>query len=61
VQIHYDEGVAIYIGPEPCLGVREDGDRVHALHFALNRDQHIHVPCGSEGRQRLPPGAARQA
>jgi hypothetical protein len=26
VQVHYDEGVAIYIGPEPCVGVREDGD-----------------------------------
>jgi hypothetical protein len=26
VQVHYDEGgVAIYIGPEPCVGVREDG------------------------------------
>jgi hypothetical protein len=24
VQVHYDEGVAIYIGPEPCVGVRED-------------------------------------
>jgi hypothetical protein len=26
VQVHYDEGVAIYIGPEPCVGVREDAD-----------------------------------
>jgi hypothetical protein len=26
VQVHYDEGVAIHIGPEPCVGVREDGD-----------------------------------
>jgi hypothetical protein len=26
VQVHYDEGVAIYIDPEPCVGVREDGD-----------------------------------
>jgi hypothetical protein len=25
VQVHYGEGVAIYIGPEPCVGVREDG------------------------------------
>jgi hypothetical protein len=24
VQVHYDEGVAIRIGPEPCVGVRED-------------------------------------
>jgi hypothetical protein len=26
VKVHYDEGVAIHIGPEPCVGVREDGD-----------------------------------
>jgi hypothetical protein len=24
VQVRYDEGVAIHIGPEPCVGVRED-------------------------------------
>ena len=24
VQVHYNEGVAIHIGPEPCAGVRED-------------------------------------
>jgi len=24
VQVHYDEGLAIHIGPEPCVGVRED-------------------------------------
>jgi hypothetical protein len=23
VQVHYDEGVANHIGPEPCVGVRE--------------------------------------
>jgi hypothetical protein len=26
VQVHCDEGVATYIGPEPCVDVREDGD-----------------------------------
>ena len=26
MQVHYDEGVAIHIGPKPCVGVREDGD-----------------------------------
>jgi hypothetical protein len=25
VQVHYDEGVAIHIGPEPCVVVRKDG------------------------------------
>jgi hypothetical protein len=34
VRVHYDEGVANHIGPEPCAGVREDvgeasaGDRI---------------------------------
>jgi hypothetical protein len=23
VQVHYDEGVAIHIGPKPCVGARE--------------------------------------
>jgi hypothetical protein len=23
VEVHYDEGVAIHIGPEPCVGIRE--------------------------------------
>ena len=26
MQVHYGEGVAIHIGPEPCVGTRE-GDR----------------------------------
>ena len=24
MQVHYDEGVANRIGPEPCVGIRED-------------------------------------
>ena len=34
MRVHYDEGVANHIGPEPCAGVREDvgeasaGDRI---------------------------------
>ena len=23
MEVHYDEGIAIYIGPEPCVGLRE--------------------------------------
>jgi hypothetical protein len=23
VQVHYDEGIANHIGPEPCAGIRE--------------------------------------
>ena len=26
MRVRYDEGVAIHVGPEPCVGVREDGD-----------------------------------
>ena len=26
MQVRCDEGVAIHIGPEPCVGVREDAD-----------------------------------
>ena len=34
MKVHYDEGIANHIGPEPCAGVREDtgeasvGDRI---------------------------------
>ncbi|BCH19751.1 hypothetical protein MesoLjLa_66020 (plasmid) [Mesorhizobium sp. L-2-11] len=24
VKVHYDEGVAIHVGAEPCAGIRED-------------------------------------
>ena len=24
MEVHYDEGIAIHIGPEPCAGIRED-------------------------------------
>jgi hypothetical protein len=30
VQVHYDEGVAIHICPEPCGGVRKDADEASA-------------------------------
>jgi len=26
VQVHYDEGVAIHIGREPCVGARKGAD-----------------------------------
>ncbi len=28
VKVRHDEGVAIRIGPEPCVGIREHGDEV---------------------------------
>ena len=27
MQVHYDEGIANHIGPEPCAGIREDARR----------------------------------
>jgi len=30
VQVHYDEGVATHVGPEPCAVVREDGGEASA-------------------------------
>jgi hypothetical protein len=44
VQVHYDEGIANHIGPEPCVGVREDtgeasvGDRIGQ---PLSRESHV--------------------
>jgi hypothetical protein len=30
VKVHYDEGIAIHIGPEPCVVIREDGGEASA-------------------------------
>ena len=30
VRVHYDEGVAIHIGPEPCAGIREGAGEASA-------------------------------
>jgi hypothetical protein len=30
VQVHYDEGVAIHIGPKPCVAIRKDADEASA-------------------------------
>jgi hypothetical protein len=44
VQVHYDEGVAIHIGPEPCVHARESmgeasvGERIGQ---PLSRERHI--------------------
>jgi hypothetical protein len=47
VQVHHDEGVAIYIGPEPCVGVREDGDEAsvgEGIGQPLSRESNPRVP-----------------
>ena len=56
MQVHYDEGIAIHIGPEPCAGVREDVGEASAGVRAgqpLSRDRKL-VPgadavCVAEG------------
>ena len=44
MQVHYDEGVAIHIGPEPCAGIREDVGEASAGERAgqpLSRDRKL--------------------
>jgi hypothetical protein len=47
VRVHYDEGIAIHIGPEPCAGAREGvseasaGERIgQALSRGAPGDRH---------------------
>jgi hypothetical protein len=44
VQVHCDEGVAIHIGPEPCVTVREDRGEASAGERAgqpLSRERNL--------------------
>ena len=44
VQVHYDEGVATHIGPEPCVSVREDDGEASAGEHTgqpLSRDRRL--------------------
>jgi len=44
VQVHYDEGIANHIGPEPCAGLREDVGEASAGERAgqpLSRDRKL--------------------
>jgi len=44
VRVHYDEGVANHIGPEPCAGIREDVGEASAGERAgqpLSRDRKL--------------------
>jgi hypothetical protein len=56
VKVHYDEGVAIRIGPKPCAGIREDvgeasvGERVgQPLSREINLDLGADAICWAEG------------
>jgi hypothetical protein len=51
VQVHYDEGVATRIGPEPCAGTREGVGEASA-------GEHIGQPLS---RERFKPGRRRCA
>ncbi len=44
MQVHYDEGIANHIGPEPCAGIREDVGEASARERAgqpLSRDRKL--------------------
>ena len=57
MQVHYDEGIANHIGPEPCAGIREDVGEASAGERAgqpLSRDRKL-IPgadavCVAEGK-----------
>ena len=48
MQVHYDEGIANHIGPEPCAGIREDAGEASAGERAgqpLSRDRKLIFGC----------------
>ena len=57
MQVHYDEGIANHIGPEPCAGIREDvGEALTGVRAGqpLSRDRKL-IPgadavCVAEGK-----------
>ena len=49
VQVHFEEGVAIHIGPEPCAGVREDvGEASAGEHIGQPSSREIVVIPGAD-------------
>ena len=68
MQVHYDEGVAIYIDPEPCVGVREDGDEAsvgEGIGQPLSRDRKLFLGadavCVAEGNMSKSANASAWA
>jgi hypothetical protein len=65
VQVHYDEGVAIRIGPAPCAGVREGVGEASAgvrTGQPLSRERMlIRVPTRFPSRKATRSGASSQA
>src|SRR5258706_14420737 len=68
VQVHYDEGIADHIGPEPCAGIREDVGEASAGERAgrpLSRDRKL-IPgadavCVAEGNMSKSANASAWA
>ena len=63
MQVHYDEGVAIHIGPEPCVGVREGVGEASAgerIGQPLSRERAISPGCRRCSRCGRQHGRARQ-
>ena len=60
MQVHYDEGVAVHIGPEPCVFAREGGGEASAGGRAgqpLSRERNSsRVPTPYPERKAIPRG-----
>src|SRR3990172_8331755 len=65
VQVHYDEGVASHIGPEPCAGIREGVGEASAGEHAgqpLSRERMIsRAPTLSTERKATRAGVQSRA
>ena len=64
MQVHYDEGVAIHIGPEPCAGAREGVGEASAgecIGQPLSRERVSRVPTRCFTWKAIWTGAPSQA
>ena len=65
MQVHYDEGLAIHIGPEPCVGTREGVDEASAgegIGQPLSRERMFsREPTLSTERKAIRKGAISRA
>jgi hypothetical protein len=63
VQVHYDEGVAIHIGPEPCAGAREgvgEASVGECIGQPLSRERVSRVRHGALRGRRYGPARQRE-
>ena len=64
MQVHYDEGVAIHIGPEPCAGAREgvgEASVGESIGQPLSRESLSRVPTRCLSWKAIRTGAPSQA